>query len=898
MDINNEKISLVVGCYNRTEFLLESVHSWLTQKIDEIIIVDWGSIDDISSLRDIESLCENNKIIKIVRVNNVNKWILSLALNIGVKYATHSLILKVDCDTVLKNNFFDEHPLHSTDNTFYSGNWKNSRNENETHLNGILFTTKHAFMSVNGYNEYIREYGWDDTDLYQRLCDNGTTQKYINNDSVMHIQHSNKIRAPFDNLKLKIMENSYIAKKYKWSIKNDQTSYINIDTVLKNTKTANVVTLEPVDIEKYTLSHDFISECNVYALRSILADHGFSWMSTERKSRKTLMTLYIRRKKPKLVIKTLNGLGNKLRAMASAAVIAENSDRNLLIVWSKDYHYDANFHDHFDDSYLFVTDTYNNDNFPVIDKDKFDGIASSFSPAIVNENTNSDLYIISSNAISNNHTSWTQESNWLQTHIKPIDSIQQTINYYNNLFSINSCIGLHIRMGQDPLSSKYEDISSYAKDKKSDILYARKNSNYKYFMQEIEKILERYPDQVFFICGDNKEIYTIFNDTYNSNVSRNIVYVPKNLFDRSKDQITSAIIDVMLLSKCKKVLGSPWSSFSELISRFGQKSIRISGKHFGSKKFALLFYPNSYNIGDDIQTIAASCLLPTYHDYLVNRDDQSIIYDSHGTRVIKEEEFNDIENIRIIENGWFDGRLTVFPPNKRLIPLFISFHLNERPDLFDTPLYTDIKHTANLNNKLLTKEVVDYFKGFSPSVGTRDTHTLKLFKNKGIESYHSCCMTLTLSAKKLGFNYKPKKTEIIVVDADEDESFLYNKLIPNNIKNIAIQIKHALVEKTSFDKKNKLARELLEMYYNAKLVITNRLHAALPSMALGTPIIFLYSDMDKDPRFDSVLKTLLGDGKSVDNTFNWKDPVLANEKKVLINTLSEEIIKKVSTFLE
>ncbi|HED12557.1 MAG TPA: hypothetical protein ENI62_02710 [Gammaproteobacteria bacterium] len=41
------------------------------------------------------------------------------------------------------------------------------------------------------------------------------------------------------------------------------------------------------------------------------------------------------------------------------------------------------------------------------------------------------------------------------------------------------------------------------------------------------------------------------------------------------------------------------------------------------------------------------------------------------------------------------------------------------------------------------------------------------------------------------------------------------------------------------------ARQLIDLYSQAKLVLTSRIHCALPCLALGTPVIFLHSDLDR-----------------------------------------------------
>ena len=41
--------------------------------------------------------------------------------------------------------------------------------QNARHLNGVLLVARLDFLAVRGYDERMRRYGYDDTDLYERL---------------------------------------------------------------------------------------------------------------------------------------------------------------------------------------------------------------------------------------------------------------------------------------------------------------------------------------------------------------------------------------------------------------------------------------------------------------------------------------------------------------------------------------------------------------------------------------------------------------------------------------------------------------------------------------------------------------------------------------------------------
>ena len=188
-----EGISLFCGykCINgnRKENLLKSLDSWLlSDGVDEIIIVDWSS--DIP-------LSIKEERVKIIRVEDENKWVQTQAFNLAARFTTKDSICKVDCDYILKKDFFDKYKPNK--NSFFAGNYKLARNWNERFLNGLAYFKRDVFFSVNGYNESLIEYGYDDTDLYKRLEFNCISRLDIEPDDVEHIEHSDKDRGLEDN---------------------------------------------------------------------------------------------------------------------------------------------------------------------------------------------------------------------------------------------------------------------------------------------------------------------------------------------------------------------------------------------------------------------------------------------------------------------------------------------------------------------------------------------------------------------------------------------------------------------------------------------------------------------------------------------------------------------------
>lgn len=200
-----------------------------------------------------------------------------------------------------------------------------------------------------------------------------------------------------------------------------------------------------------------------------------------------------------------------------------------------------------------------------------------------------------------------------------------------------------------------------------------------------------------------------------------------------------------------------------------------------------LMYANTCNLGDDIQALAAKQFLPHINHY-IERD--SI------------HEFKKESNVKTILNGWWTHNKNAWPPPKNIIPLLTSMHINEEA-----------------SSTFLSKKSMNYCKNLD--FGARDTWTLKFLKNNKFKNtYLSYCLTLTFPAY-----YGPRNNNIIFVDSLSCEK---------------TQLSHYMETLCKLTPQERfiIAQERLDLYKKAKLVVTSRLHCALPCLAFGTPVLF------------------------------------------------------------
>lgn len=320
------------------------------------------------------------------------------------------------------------------------------------------------------------------------------------------------------------------------------------------------------------------------------------------------------------------------------------------------------------------------------------------------------------------------------------------------------------------------------------------------------------------------------------------------------------------------------------------------------------------NIGDYIQALASSQYYPQIDGFL-DRDED--LKDYNG------------EPCKMIMNGWYMHDTQNWPPTNKITPLFVAFHLNI------------------LAQKELTNPAsISYLKKHEP-IGCRDIDTMNLLKEKGINAYFSGCMTLTLG-KKYHSSEKENKTYIVdplleanmgikeIFEAIKEfikypfdiirlitnrglrihpgknllkkflKTSLYHKeysklfsreLVMNSIY-ICQQSKHYKKDfKTDMELLSE-AERLIKLYAKAKLVITSRIHCALPCLGLETPVIFLRKANDikaSSCRFNGLadlFNTIIVKGETLIPTFtiNFQKgelPVNKQDWKILANSLNE-----------
>ncbi len=212
-------------------------------------------------------------------------------------------------------------------------------------------------------------------------------------------------------------------------------------------------------------------------------------------------------------------------------------------------------------------------------------------------------------------------------------------------------------------------------------------------------------------------------------------------------------------------------------------------------KIGIFKYSLSRNLGDEVQALAVAQHVEESQIQHIDRDHMNS-YDG--------------EKCVVVMNGWFSARPENFPPSEKITPVFFGFHMIDHA----------VKHY---------RQHVEYFKKHEP-IGCRDEGTAAILKSWGVNSYFSGCATMTFPKRKANEN----ANQVFAMDVSKK---LFAKSLRRSLQIGTQDAPTALIKtETKFD----LTRELLALYRErAALVVTSRIHCAMPCAAFGIPVLYV-----------------------------------------------------------
>jgi len=207
------------------------------------------------------------------------------------------------------------------------------------------------------------------------------------------------------------------------------------------------------------------------------------------------------------------------------------------------------------------------------------------------------------------------------------------------------------------------------------------------------------------------------------------------------------------------------------------------------------------NLGDDLQAIATSLALP-HVDRLIDRETLADATFEAPHAVIMQSWFT---------RQWFRA------PSASIDPIYFGFCVGK----------------PQMKRGLWPR----HLRAHAP-IGARDRETMNRLAGMGVESFWSGCLTL-----RIGSHLEPVRNEeregVYFVDLHPDAE----RFVPEALRERAIRISNEVPPALMADPLARMARvaALNDRLRRAELVVTRRLHTALPCVGFHTPVALVIS---------------------------------------------------------
>ena len=266
----------------------------------------------------------------------------------------------------------------------------------------------------------------------------------------------------------------------------------------------------------------------------------------------------------KIVVKVRGGLGNRMRVIASCLALHKRLRETIDVLWINDGELNCPF-----ERLFLPLEGVNIINIPYIQKwnkikrrrvfaklssdyQDFD-IQFSDTEIVELKRMKTDIVKLIKDAesvfIETCHHFYGDES--FLAYLLPCKSISNMVKKRKSELGLTSYIGIHIRRTDNKISKEQSTTQG--------------------FIQYIEYCENQSIDNQYYLSTDDKEeavqLKKVFGDKIN--------YVSSSVRRNKPASIEAALVDMLMLSKSRKVIGSYWSSFSEVAAAYNGVTLDI-----------------------------------------------------------------------------------------------------------------------------------------------------------------------------------------------------------------------------------------------------------------------------------------------------------------------------------
>lgn len=177
-------VSIVVTCKDRLDHLRQTLPALAAQPDAQVIVVDYGCSQDTRGW--VRRQCPS---VTVVCVDDDPVFSVSRARNVGALHARGEHLAFTDADIHVDFAIADWLRRHRSEGEFYTVEPARSAS-----LSGTAIIGRFAFLAAGGYDEALRGWGWEDTELYRRLERRGLRRVEISGHGLRVIEHGDDRR--------------------------------------------------------------------------------------------------------------------------------------------------------------------------------------------------------------------------------------------------------------------------------------------------------------------------------------------------------------------------------------------------------------------------------------------------------------------------------------------------------------------------------------------------------------------------------------------------------------------------------------------------------------------------------------------------------------------------------
>lgn len=276
---------------------------------------------------------------------------------------------------------------------------------------------------------------------------------------------------------------------------------------------------------------------------------------------------------PWLVVDVQHGLCNRLRALASAAVIAQASGHRLVVAWQRDAHCEAGAADLLHLPWPVIEDPSEVALFRaragrVWNYMEIEDGAAFNEPVTPGDLAGRNAYLRSAYVLAGPLADHDAETQVLRD-LRPVAAVRDMVRSLPGPFDV----ALHVRMGTGPAFDHlaYEGPQNWPADRHAELTEWRQKSDVARFVAVLDRMVAAGEAGRIFAAADLPATYAVLAERYGARLH----FLARDLYDRSPRQLQYALADLILLTRAPVFLASHFSSFSDVAQRLARPGRRM-----------------------------------------------------------------------------------------------------------------------------------------------------------------------------------------------------------------------------------------------------------------------------------------------------------------------------------